>query len=292
MSPSVSAVIPSRDEGGNLRRTVHALLATMPRDCEIVIVDDGSVDGSADFAGAAYPAVRVVRLERSVGPAAARHAGAEEAAGELLLFADAHVIPQRGWFEAFSDALADDAVGAVGPAMADSDKPRLCGFGATWRLPPLDLHWLPFRSREPQEVPLLGGAFLAMRREVYSACGGFDDGLIGWGGSDSELCARLWMQGYSCLVVPTVAVAHRFRREATYPVDPALVVHNFLRIGLVHLGADRLRRVVDHYRAQPGADRALALLAAGDTYARRAAVRATRRHDDEWFFERFAPSAS
>ena len=155
-------------------------------------------------------------------------------------------------------------------------------------MPELHLRWLGYRGREPHDAPLLGGAFLAMRKSVFDACGGFDGGLKGWGGSDSELCARLWMLGYSCIVVPMVSVAHRFRTTFPYAVDEALVVHNFLRVAMVHLDRERLERVIDHYRTHPCFARALALLAAGDTHDRRAVVHARRRFDDAWFFERFS----
>lgn len=291
MSPSVSAIVPTRDEGAELRRTVHALLATMPADGEIVVVDDASEDGSTDFIDDGYPAVRVLRLDTCAGPAAARHAGAEAATGDMLVFSDAHVTPSAGWHEAFGEALRDPDVGAVGPAIGDAERADLFGFGATWRLPELHLDWLEFRSSSPHEVPLLGGAFIAMRREVYDACGGFDHGLLGWGAEDGELCARLWLLGYSCLVVPSVGALHRFQTDFRYGIDTALIVHNYLRVAFIHLDGERLERVVDHYRTHPGADRALALLACGDTYSRRAELHERRRHDDAWFFERFGISA-
>ena len=287
MSPSVSAVVPSRDEGANLRRTVHHLLATMPADGEIVVVDDGSTDGSADFLAGRYPPVEVVRSEARAGPAHARNLGAAAARGEIVVFCDAHVAPQPGWFEAFAEVLADERVGVVGPAMASEREPGVMGFGAKWCLPGLNFQWLGYQGADPHEAPLLGGAFLAMRRNLFEACGGFDPGLIGWGADDSELCARLWMLGYSCLVIPTIAVEHQFRKTFPYAVDPTLVVHNLLRLAFVHLDGERLERVVDHYRIHAGAARALALLAAGDTYRRRAAIQAERLHDDAWFFERF-----
>ena len=161
------------------------------------------------------------------------------------------------------------------------------GFGAKWCLPGLNFQWLGYQGADPHEAPLLGGAFLAMRRNLFEACGGFDAGLIGWGAEDSELCARLWMLGYSCLVIPTIAVAHEFRETFRYAVDQALIVHNLLRLAFVHLHGERLERVLDHYLIHAGAARALALLAAGDTYHRRAAIQAERLHDDAWFFERF-----
>jgi len=286
MSPSVSAIVVSRDEGPKLRRTVHSLLATLPADGEIVVVDDHSTDGSADFL-ARYPLVRAVRPAAHVGPAVARNLGAEAARGDVVVFCDAHVAMEAGWFDALAEALSDPGVGAVGPAMAVSAEPRVRGYGGTWRLPDLRFDWLGYQGAAPHEAPLLGGAFLAMRRSLFEECGGFDAGLMGWGGEDSELCARLWMLGHSCLVVPTIAVTHEFRHAFPYEVDMALLVHNVLRVAFVHLDGQRLESVIDHYRTHASAPRALALIAAGDTYRRRSEVRSRRRHDDAWFFDRF-----
>jgi GT2 family glycosyltransferase len=287
VSPSVTAVVATHDEGPSLRRTVHGLLATLPADGEIVVVDDCSTDGSADFLRTGYPAARVLRTRARLGNAGARNLGANAARGDIVVFCDAHVIPQRGWFDAFAAALESEQVAAVGPAMGDAACPDVLGYGATWELPSLHLRWLAQNGSQPHETPLLGGAFLAMRRVLFEDCGGFDGGFRGWAPDDCELCARLWMLGYSCLVVPTVAVAHQFRQAFPYAVDEGLIVHNYLRIALVHLDGDRLERVIDHYRMYPSFARALTLLAAGDTYERRAAVRAQRRYDDRWFFERF-----
>jgi glycosyltransferase involved in cell wall biosynthesis len=127
--------VPTHDEGPNLRRTVHCLLATMPADGEIVVVDDGSTDGSTGFLGPSYPLVRVIRPPERVGPAVARNLGGEAARGEIVVFCDAHITPQQRWFEAFRDALEGERVGAVGPAISDVESPELHGFGATWKLP-------------------------------------------------------------------------------------------------------------------------------------------------------------
>src|SRR5215210_2924280 len=99
--PSFSAVIPAHNEGDSLQRTVHALLATLPADGEIVVVDDGSSDGCADFLDSGYPAVRRLRPPVRLGAPAARNAGARDARGELLVFCDAHVIPPFGWADPF-----------------------------------------------------------------------------------------------------------------------------------------------------------------------------------------------
>jgi GT2 family glycosyltransferase len=82
MSPDVSAIVISRSEGENLRDTVANLPATLPVGSEIVAVDDASSDGSAEFLGPAYPAVRLVRTPERIGVARARNHRARSASGE------------------------------------------------------------------------------------------------------------------------------------------------------------------------------------------------------------------
>lgn len=287
MSPSVTAVVATHNEGASLRRTVHALLATLPRDGELVVVDDCSSDGSVDFLRAGYPEVRVLCTSSRVGNAGARNLGGDEARGDIVVFCDAHVRPPPGWLEPFSTVLAEERVGAVGPAFSDAARPDLQGHGATFERSSLHLRWLPQDGPNPHQAPLLGAAFLAMRRELFVECGGFDRGFMGWGPDDLELCTRLWLLGYSCVVVPAVAVAHEFHTAFPYAVDDSLVVHNYLRTAVVHLDGERLERVIEHYRSYPGFPRALRLVASGDTHERRAEMRAARRYDDLWFFERF-----
>jgi cellulose synthase/poly-beta-1,6-N-acetylglucosamine synthase-like glycosyltransferase len=286
-SPSVSAVVPAYNEGGQLRTTVHALLATLPGRSEIVIVDDGSTDGCADFVDSAYPSVRVLRPQARLGAAAARNAGAEEARGELLLFCDAHVLPPFGWPAVFRRVLADEGVGAVAPAVSVIGAPALVGYGLVWRDEALNVEWLPRRQAAPYPVPILGGCFLGMRREVFEATGGWDGGLTGCGGEDAELSFRLWLLGYRCMLVPSVVVAHRFRRVRPYDMDSAVIPHNFLRIGTVHFGRERLARLVRCLARTPTFPSAVAAVVDGDSASRRTKLRAERTRDDDWYFEQF-----
>ena len=94
--PDLSVVIPVRDEAGHLPRTIDALLASLEAsgfDAELVLVDDGSHDGSAEAARSTADGrvpLRVVRREGE-GRFAARLAGLEAAEGELVLLLDARV---------------------------------------------------------------------------------------------------------------------------------------------------------------------------------------------------------
>src|SRR3954468_2829862 len=89
--PEVTVVIPTRDAWDLLPATLTGALAQEEVALEVVVVDDGSRDGTA--AGLAEwaradPRLRVCRLEPSAGVGAARNAGIERARGEWLAFLD------------------------------------------------------------------------------------------------------------------------------------------------------------------------------------------------------------
>ncbi|MEW6501247.1 MAG: glycosyltransferase family 2 protein [Thermodesulfobacteriota bacterium] len=83
----ISCILPTRDRALMVRRAIGSVLA-QSRPCdEIVVVDDGSVDGTAEQLARLFPAVRLLRLP-GVGPGRARNAGVAAATGEVLMFLD------------------------------------------------------------------------------------------------------------------------------------------------------------------------------------------------------------
>jgi GT2 family glycosyltransferase len=137
-------------------------------------------------------------------------------------------------------------------------------------------------------VPLLGAAFLAMRRDVFQAVGGFDPAMF-WGMEDLELCVRLWMLGYECLLAPGIEVAHldQWGANPEYQLNWEEGLHNTLRLAILHFGRDRIRRVMQHYADDKVFPTSLARLATGNAWTRRARLLAQRSYDDDWYFGRF-----
>ncbi len=91
-APLVSVVTPVRDAAETLPETVASVLAQTRGDWEMLLVDDGSTDGSAALAerfAAADPRVRALRLDAPRGTAAARNAGIAAARGRYIAFLDA-----------------------------------------------------------------------------------------------------------------------------------------------------------------------------------------------------------
>ena len=291
--PQVSVVVVSHNEGEYLGRTVESLLASLPAGGEIIVVDDGSTDGSTDCLMHSDERVSVLWPAERLGVQGSRNYGASHARGEVIVISDGHIEVPADWAPRLLEVLARGEVGAVGPVISNLHNRGSKGYGFRWRdATSLAWQWLGRQGDDPYPVPMLGGAFLAMRREVFVAIGGWDPGMIMWGMGDPELGIRLWLLGYECWLVPTVDVAHLFRPRdpATYPSyvrDWVAVLHNQLRLAVVHFGSERIQRVIEHRAHDKAFPEAFARLATGDAWMRRSEIHQVRWHDDDWFFRKF-----
>ena len=286
-SPKLGVVVISRDEGEWLRSTVENLSATLPGASEIVVVDDGSRDGSAAFLSRNRRGPRLLRA-RGIGVARARNYGARHTSAEVLIFVDAHVRLGAGWWQPLVEVLRQPRAGAAAPAVAATHRPRVFGCGFT--LPEADLvpRWLKPPSAAPFHALILPGCCLAIRRTVFDSTGGFDAGLRGRGGVDAETGVRLWLLGYENWVVPESKVWHLFRNSAPYPVQHVDVMHNRLRLAMSHLSPRRIGRVLEALSGERTLGNALLLTIAGGIQQRRRRLLADRVHDDDWLFRKFA----
>ena len=105
LGASVSVVVPAFNAERTIGRVVRALLAQEPRPDEIIVVDDGSTDRTAEIA--AGLGVRVITA-RGVGSAGgARNLGWDEAEGDVVLFLDSDAIPAPGFMAGLARALAE-----------------------------------------------------------------------------------------------------------------------------------------------------------------------------------------
>jgi GT2 family glycosyltransferase len=286
-SLDLSVILASHNEGEWLRRTVDAFLDVLPARSEIVVVDDRSTDGSAEFLRGGYCGVKFVTPRVRRGAAGARNAGARLAVGKYLVFSDAHIALDPGWFEPLRDALDQPNVGAAAPAISSIENRELKGFGHTWRTAMLDWDWLPRGSDEPHPVPFVPAGFVALQRETFERSGGFDSGLLIWGSVGDELSLRLWLLGQECLVVPKVEVAHLFRKQMPYSLDWAPVLHNMMRLAVLHFSPRRVVRIFSELAPRSAFDAAFSQLTAGNAWRMRERYRGLQARDDDWFFKRF-----
>jgi GT2 family glycosyltransferase len=286
----LSILIPALNEGRHLQMTVESVRATVAATTEVVVVDDGSTDGCADFLRRSDPPARLLEPAKPgarLGAAGARNRAAAHAYGERLIFLDAHVqLPER-WSEPLLEMLDNPAVGAAAPAISVWGQAQNCGYGLRWTDAGLGVTWLPRQGEAPYAVPLLPGACFAIRRNVFAAAGGFDHGLVQWGSEDTELSLRLWLLGYELGMVPGVTIAHLFRPRHPYTVAATSVVHNVLRVAAVHFAGDRFERVDRALRRHAQYAAASEMLTRQDAAAQRRFMQAHARRDDASYFKRF-----
>jgi GT2 family glycosyltransferase len=290
MTCEISVVIACHNEVDNLKWTVDSFLETRSEKTEVIVVDDHSTDGGTSFLESDRDSRRMVRLLRPptrVGAAGARSFGADNSRGRFVVFSDAHVKVSPGWDKAIGDALSNPAVGAVSPVISDLSKPERRGFGRTWQGEALDWKWLSKKSGNAYPVPLLPGCFLAMRRDVINCVGGFDSGFHLWGSEGAELSLRLWLMGYECHVLPCVDAAHLFRPTRPYSVGWESVLHNTMRMAVLHFSAARVARLVSSLTQRSGFVEAFTQLMSSDAWEKREHFKMVRVHDDDWFFDHF-----
>jgi GT2 family glycosyltransferase len=265
---------------------VENLDDTLPDGSEILVVDDGSKDGSVERVPRRQGRIRI-HHSAGIGVAKARNWGGHQARGDVLVFSDAHMGYDEYWWRALTEQLENPKVGAVAPGITALPANGPAGYGITFKGPAMEVRWLRRIPKAPTPVPILPGCCLAMRRNTFLRTGGaWDRGLLQRGNVDNEISVRLWLLGYELIVVPEV-VRHRFRKRSPYPVAWPQYLHNRLRLAFVHFNPARLGNVVARLRNYPAFGEALSLLVDGDVTARRQHMISHRVRNDDWYFERF-----
>lgn len=197
---------------------------------ETIVVDDGSLDGTAETAEA-Y-GVRVVRLEPNQGLSAARNAGVAAAKGLIVAFCDDDCIPPSTWVQDLHDAWrhASDRTHGIGGLVRASDTGHIGGKYADMvsALHPLEPGAASITEKfrrylrgpavwsETGHAGSLVGANMSFRRDSIESVGGFDP-AIRFGGDETLLCERIGRAygTHALLVVPSIVMGHAYHPSYT-----------------------------------------------------------------------------
>ena len=210
MRPAI--YIPTFDGRERLGRALRSLEA-QTRPADVVVVDNGSGDGTAEMVRGAFPEVELVELGRNLGfgPALNRAIGERPADPLILLNNDAEAEPR--FVEALLDAAAEGAECVAGvltqqaaPGLIDS-----AGVVADRTLMGFDyLHGEPLEAAERAAAPLgpTGGAAL-YRLGAFRAAGGFDERIFLYY-EDLDLALRLAAAGGRCKLAPEACAVHAY----------------------------------------------------------------------------------
>jgi glycosyltransferase involved in cell wall biosynthesis len=179
----ISVVIPAYNGGTQLHQCLNAIarLATAPS--EIIVVDDGSTDGSIQKA--ATRGVRFFKISGRQGPAAARNIGAQAATGDIIFFLDADVCVHEDAIERVAAAFADPTIDAVIGSYDDDPSSR--DFLSQYK----NLMHCFVHQNASSEASTFWSGCGAIRREVFLDMSGFDASYKRPAIEDIELGYRL-----------------------------------------------------------------------------------------------------
>jgi glycosyltransferase involved in cell wall biosynthesis len=197
--PAISVVIPVRNGAGTLRTCLESVYRSGFSDFEVVVVDDGSVDGTAAVAES-FPCT-LLKLANNAGAATARNIGARESHGSILFFLDADILirPQTlGMIvHAFSERADVDAL--------FGSYTKECVSTVFFSQYKNLLHHHTHQTSNPDAVTFCSG-FGAVRREVFLRMGGFDPRWRFM--EDIEFGHRLHLRGHRILLYKELLLTH------------------------------------------------------------------------------------
>lgn len=286
----VSIVIPVKNEGANVKLTVDSIVNTPTKiPYEVIVVDDATEDDCCRFLeeNKDYWQEKGVRMIKTagIGAANARNLGAAQAAGDILIFSDAHVVVENDWLDKMAATMSRPGIDILTPGIADYGHPERVGFGQTWN-EKLETQWLP-APQDVSPIPLAPGGLEAVKKEAFHTVGGFETGFKIWGYEDVELSFKCWLFGFGVYVTPEVTVQHIFRTRHPYYVSFDQVNYNLMRMAVSHFNKARITKAINMIRLIPKTEKILAEIALSDAWEQRRDYFERRKFDDEWFMNKF-----
>ena len=198
----LSVIVPVYNDERGLAECLSALKASDLPGTEIIVVDDASTDNTAQVAERF--GVRVRRLMKNSGPAAARNEGARHANGDILFFVDADVIIASGALGRVKRGFREQPDVAAVFGSYDA-RPRAEGTISQYRNL---LHHFVHQNGHSEASTFWAGCG-AIRRSVFDSIGGFDEKkFLRPSIEDIELGYRLRQSGYRILLDKTLQVTH------------------------------------------------------------------------------------
>lgn len=231
--PPVSVVVTVRDDRENLRSCLDALAALDYPAYEVIVVDDGSTDGTTGVASAHELAeerrVRTVSVgsaEEPLGIGASRNRGVEAATNGIVAFTDADCRPRPDWLSELVPGLAEhDLIGGRIRPAGTTAASVYEGINSS-----LDMGRYASRVDRDGDTPYLATANLVGRREVFEFVK-FPERDVA---EDVELCWRALDAGFSVVYSSRGVVEHVYRsgvwefatRRSAYGLSEALLARN------------------------------------------------------------------
>jgi GT2 family glycosyltransferase len=227
MTPELSILIVNWNGKALLRNCLESLLKESSElDAEIIVVDNGSSDGSPEMVKEFFKEVKLICNRENVGFARGNNIGLKECRGELICLVNSDVEAVRGSIQCMVPYMREHPeVGMMGPKVIDPASrimPNYREFPSLWnffcRALALDKIFPPnrtfggylmnyFDGTHMRKVDVIVGTFWLLRRKALDEAGWLDEDFFLYG-EDIDLCKRLKESGWDILYFPEAEIMH------------------------------------------------------------------------------------
>jgi GT2 family glycosyltransferase len=210
----VSVIVLTYNAREFVERCLVSLFSQTYPNFEVIVVDNASSDGTADFVGQRFPNARLLRAPDNGGYGAGNNRGVAGASGEVLVFLNPDTIPERDWLSQLVGSMQRHGRQfATSKITLLSDQQRLNSGGNLIHYLGLSFCrglWAHRSTYDTAElVSGASGAACAISRDLFEHIGGFDASFFLYH-DDVDLSMRALLAGEPCLYVPDAVVAHDF----------------------------------------------------------------------------------
>jgi len=216
VSRSVTVLVLNFNGRKYLKECLNSLLATDYPRLKIIVIDNGSTDGSAEFLRVNYPDVKVIKHNYNFGYARAYNLVIERTQSEYIVLLNNDVLVEPGWLKELVSYAEKAEVAAATPKMKFlHDKTRINAAGGNCDM--YGVGWNRGNGERDtgqydavQEVFYGNGGALLIKKGVWREVGAFDERYFLYG-EDVDWCWRARLKGYKIIYVPHAEVCHHWR---------------------------------------------------------------------------------
>jgi len=225
---AASIVIPNWNGRDLLEKYLPSVLAAAGEANEVIVVDDASTDGSAEFLIAHFPNVRLIRNPTNLGFGGGSNAGFRAARHDIVVLLNSDMRVEPDFLAPLLAGFTDEKVFAVSCQIFFSDPQKVreeTGLTQAW----WENGGLRVRHRIDDQVDRLfpcfygGGGSCAFDRRKFLALGGFDELLKPFYLEDTDLGMMAWKRGWKVLYQPASRVFHEHRGTIGKKFSPGYI---------------------------------------------------------------------
>lgn len=213
--PKVTVLIPNYNGKKWLEQCLPTVEKATYSNKEVIVVNNGSTDDSAEFLKKTYPNVRVIEIKKNRGYAGANNSGVKRATGKYVLFLNNDTKVTPNFLGPLVEKIENDkTIGAVQPQIRNMvNKNAIDSIGSFFTFTGFLYHYGYFQNATEKKynkelsVYSVKGACYLMRKKDYLDLGGIDESFVTYV-EESDLCHRILLSGKNIIYIPKSVVYH------------------------------------------------------------------------------------